>query len=68
MSSVWKKTAVVLIDILLVVYLVFSVTSLNRPDEVSNVCTEVKIDITDDAVAGFLTPDDIKSQLQHAKL
>ena len=68
MSSVWKKTAVVLIDILLVVYLVFSVTSLNRPDELSNVCTEVKIDITDDAVAGFLTPDDIKSQLQHAKL
>ncbi len=33
MGSVWKKTAVVLIDILLVVYLVFSVTSLNRPDE-----------------------------------
>ena len=65
--DMWKKTVIVLIDILLVVYLVFSVTAFNRPDELSNICTEVKIDITDSLVKGFLTPDDTKAQLQHAK-
>ena len=56
-----KKTVIVLIDILLAVYLVFSVTTFNRPDELSNVCTEVKVDITDDVVTGFLNPDVVKS-------
>lgn len=68
MSPVLKKTVIVLIDILLAVYLVFSVTTFNRPDELSNVCTEVKVDITDDVVTGILNPDVVKSQLQHAKL
>lgn len=68
MNPVWKKSVIVLVDILLVVYLVFSVTAFNRPDELSNVCTEVKIDIMDDVVKGFLNPDDVKAQLQHAKL
>ncbi len=68
MSQIWKKTIIVMVDILLAVYLVFSVTTFNRPDELSNVCTEVKIDITDDMVNGFLNPDDVKAQLQHARL
>ena len=68
MRPVLKKTIIVLIDVLLAVYLVFSVTAFNRPDELSDVCTEVKIDITDDVVKGFLNPDNIKAQLQHAKL
>jgi cell division protein FtsQ len=68
MSQIWKKTIIVMVDILLAVYLVFSVTTFNRPDELSNVCTEVKIDITDDMVKGFLNPDDVKAQLQHARL
>jgi cell division protein FtsQ len=64
----WKKSAVVLIDISLTVYLFMSVTVLNNPDEQHAVCNEVKIDILQGAVKGFLTPDEIKSQLQHASL
>ncbi len=68
MTINWKKSAVVLIDIALVVYLVMSVTVLNHPDEQHAVCNEVKIDIKQGDVKGFLSPDDIKSQLQHASL
>jgi cell division protein FtsQ len=64
----WDKTAVVLIDIALVVYLVLSITVLNHPDEQYSVCNEVKIDIKEGEVQGFLNPDEVKAQLQHAKL
>lgn len=68
MTVNWEKTAVVLIDIALVVYLVLSITVLNHPDEQNSVCNEVKIDIRDGAVQGFLNADEIKAQLQHSKL
>ena len=68
MTFNWKKTAVVLIDIALVVYLVFAITAFNKPDELTNVCNEVKINIKEDVVRGFLTAEEIKAQLQHAKL
>ena len=68
MTINWDKTAVVLIDIALVVYLVLSITVLNHPDEQYSVCNEVKIDIKEGEVQGFLNPDEIKAQLQHAKL
>ena len=50
MTFNWKKTAVVLIDIALVVYLVFAITAFNKPDELTNVCNEVKINIKEDVV------------------
>ena len=68
MTINWEKTAVVLIDIALVVYLVLSITVFNHPDEQHNVCNEVKIDIKEGAVQGFLNPDEIKAQLQQVKL
>lgn len=68
MTINWEKSAVVLIDIALVVYLALSITVLNHPDEEHSVCNEVKIDIKEGAVQGFLNPDEIKVQLQHAKL
>ena len=45
MSIDWKKSAIVLIDIAIAVYLVLAITAFNRPDELYNVCSEVKIDI-----------------------
>ncbi|MBQ2209956.1 MAG: cell division protein FtsQ [Prevotella sp.] len=68
MSIDWKKSAIVLIDIAIAVYLVLAITAFNRPDELYNVCSEVKIDIQEGAVKGFLNPDEIKAQLQHAHL
>lgn len=68
MTINWEKSAVVLIDIALVVYLALSITVLNHPDEEHSVCNEVEIDIKEGAVQGFLNPDEIKAQLQHAKL
>ena len=68
MSVNWKKSFIILIDIALAVYLVFAITVFNRPDELSNVCSEVKIDVKEGVVMGFLNPDEIKSQLQHARL
>lgn len=68
MNINWKKSALIATDIVLAVYLVLAITAFNSPDEQSNVCNEVKIDIQDDVVKGFLDVNTVKSQLQHAKL
>ena len=68
MNVNWKKSFIILIDSALAVYLVLAITAFNRPDELSDVCKEVKIDIAEGEVKGFLTPDEIKHQLQHARL
>ncbi|MBQ7513207.1 MAG: FtsQ-type POTRA domain-containing protein [Prevotella sp.] len=65
MNFNWKKTAIILTDILLAVYLVLAVTAFNHPDELSSVCGEVNIQIEDGTVKGFLTADEIKAQLKH---
>ena len=64
MSINWKKSFIILIDMALAVYLVLAITAFNRPDELSDVCTEVKIDMEEGVVKGFLTPDEIKHELQ----
>ena len=68
MTINWKKSAIVVADILLGIYLILAITAFNRPDEVSDVCGEVKIDIKDGVVKGFLNADEVKAELQHAKL
>jgi len=64
----WKKTILVTMDLLLGVYLVLAVTAFNKPDNSRQICTQVKIDITDSQVAGFLNTDEIKKMLKHKKL
>ncbi len=68
MTFNWKKTGIILADIALAAYLLLAITAFNRPDEVSNVCNEVKINIQEGIVNGFLNADNIKLQLQRAKL
>lgn len=68
MKSNWKKGIIILVDILLGVYLVLAITAFNRPDELTNVCDEVNINIKDGSVKGFLTADGVKQHLQRAKL
>lgn len=64
----WKKTALIVTDILLGIYLLLAVTAFNKPDGKELVCSRVKIDITDSEVAGFLNADEIKKMLQQKKL
>jgi len=64
----WKKTAIVLTDIAIAVYLVLAITAFNRPDAVSDVCSEVKIEVQEGVVQGFLNADEIKSELIRARL
>lgn len=60
----WKKSLVVVADIAIAVYLLLAVTAFNKPDGSSEVCTKVKINISDDVVDGFLNADEIKKLLQ----
>ena len=64
----WKKIGILIADIILGVYLVLAITAFNRPDEQDAVCREVKINITDDVGNGFLNTNEVKRQLQHAKV
>ena len=68
MNLNWKKTAIILTDIALAAYLILAITAFNNPDETNNVCNEVNISIKDGVVKGFLNANEIKQQLQHAKL
>ena len=65
----WKKTLLVVVNFLLAVYLFFAVTSFNQPvDGDELVCSQVKIDIKDAVVDGFLNANEIKLILQKAKI
>lgn len=64
----WKKIGILTADILLGVYLVLAITAFNCPDDQDAVCREVKINITDGTGNGFLNVNEVKMQLQHAKI
>ena len=64
----WKKIGILTADIILSVYLVLAITAFNCPDDQDAVCREVKINITDGAGTGFLNVNEVKMQLQHAKI
>ncbi len=68
MSINWKKSAVVLTDIAIAVYLILAITAFNRPDDLSDVCSEVKIKVQEGTVQGFLNADEIKTELIRARL
>ena len=64
----WKKIGILTADIILSVYLVLATTAFNCPDDQDAVCREVKINITDGTGNGFLNVNEVKMQLQHAKI
>lgn len=68
MTLNWNKYAIILADCLLAAYLLLAITAFNRPDASSDVCNEVNIQIEENIVKGFLSADDIKLQLQRARL
>ena len=64
----WKKICILTVDIILGVYLVLAITAFNCPDDQDAVCQEVIINITDGVKNGFLNNNEVKLQLQHAKV
>ena len=68
MSFNWKKTFIAIIDITIAVYLLLAVSAFNTPAEKATVCTEVKIDINNEAIGGFVNPSEIKNILEKNRL
>ena len=64
----WKKTAIIVIDVTLAVYLLLAITAFNKPDGNGMVCNKVRIDIKDGVVDGFLNVDEIKAILVRHKI
>lgn len=64
----WKKTIIGLLDIVLALYLIFAVTSFNKPNETQQICTKVDINIADSNNAGFLSANEIKNILEKHKI
>ena len=60
MSVNWKKTLFVVCDIVIAAYLLLAVTAFNKPDAKATTCTEVKIDVEQNVVEGFMTAGEIK--------
>lgn len=64
----WKKTIIVTLDLVLGAYIVMAFAAFDKPNVVQQVCTEVNINIKDEATNGFITPTEIKSRLEKNKL
>ncbi len=64
----WKRIFIVVLDILLAVYLGFSMTTFNRPDESAKMCTKVDIKIADDNTYAFLSVQEIRNILDSKNL
>lgn len=68
MTVNWRKTIIILLDVIIAVYLALAVTVFNRPDDKATVCTEVNIQIADTPGGGFLTPAEVKRLLEKQRL
>ena len=68
MSFNWKKSIIVVFDIVIAAYLILAVTAFNKPAERASVCSEVKIDIDDEMPDGFLNANEIKKILEKQQL
>ena len=64
----WKKTFIAIFDIVIAGYLLLAVSAFNTPAEKATVCTEVKIDINNESIGGFVNPSEIKNILEKDRL
>lgn len=64
----WKKTLLILADLIILVYLVFAITSWNKSTEASISCTKVDINIEDENENGFLKTAEVKNLLEKRHL
>ena len=68
MSINWKKSIFAVCDIIIAAYLLLAVTAFNKPETEPAQCTEVKIDIMQNAMEGFMTAGEIKKILSQSHI
>lgn len=68
MRPAYKKSIILLLDIILFVYVIAAMVSFNKPDESKLVCSEVNIKIDDRNANGFLTAAEVKKMMQQARM
>ena len=64
----WKKTGLITLDVILGAYIILAFTAFNKPDETSNLCVKVDINIQDVNTNGFIDAKEIKGRLQKAHI
>ncbi len=64
----WKKTILVVTDILLLGYLAAAMVSFNKPDNSAQKCSKVSISIADENTNGFLNAQEVKNILERNRL
>ena len=64
----WKYCALIVFDLVIAVYLVFAMTSWNKPDETPRICNKVEINIEDENEHGFLKTAEVKTLLEKKSL
>lgn len=64
MRPIYKKTILILLDVILFVYVIVAMVSFNKPDESQKVCSEVNIQIADESSNGFLSAGEVKKILE----
>ena len=63
MTVNWKKSIIIVCDIIIAAYLLLAITAFNKPDVKATHCSEVKIDVSKNAVDGFLNAGGIRTFL-----
>lgn len=63
MTINWKKSIIIVLDVVIAIYLVLAITSFNKPSDKNRLCTKVDINICDDVTDGFLSAAEIKNIL-----
>lgn len=68
MTFNWRKTLLITLNVAMAAYLLLAITAFNNPDEKGLVCSQVKINIKDNIVDGFLNANEIKNILEMEKI
>ena len=63
MTVNWKTSIIIVCDIIIAAYLLLAITAFNKPDVKATHCTEVKINVSKNAVDGFLNAGGIRTLL-----
>lgn len=64
----WRKVVLSALDVVLGAYIIVAFTAFNKPNEAAYVCTQVNINIQDEATNGFISAGEIKSRLERNRL
>ena len=64
----WRKTTIIALDVILAGYIIIAITAFDRPNAEQRICTQVNINIEDEATNGFINATEIKKRLKKSKL